>query len=772
MKTHTGGVVSLGVKGSDTIGDVKSRIPGKGIIPDQHGLIYHGKLLDEDCSISDCNILKESTLHLVQCEMKIYLKTLAGKTVTLDVKPSDTIWEVKSKFQGKVGWPPDHQIFVFAGKQLNDDQTIADYDIQRDSIVHLVFRHMDVCVKAFTGETITLKVQGSDTIQNVKSMIQNKLPSELSSLGLTYAGKELQDGTLSNYNIQKDSTLELHMVFDIHVKIDTAMVMVCGVKASDTIKELKYKIYNLKGFQPDQQILNYAGKNLDDGCTLSDCDIYETSTLQLYLMSRKMKIYANVHAASDKVITLEVASSSTILEVKSLLYEKEGILPNQQTVIFSGRLLEDDYTLSYYNVQKECTLHLMFKPIKLCVKTASGSSIDLTLYAYNSIEDLKLKIQDELRIPIKRQKLFFADTLLENNRTLCDYNIQEYIFSTLNLEVVLQVSIKTLTDKIINLDVVETETIKSLKHKIHVKEGIPSHQQRLIYSGKKLEDSCTFLDYNIPGDAFLYLVSSVGIDEGMAGDSKLCSKAYSNSLGEAALIQACQTSDMKSVRILLDDGVQVDTQTYDGSTPLMIACDNESPVQQKIIQLLLERGARIELQNRIGQFPLLIATTNNNRELVRLLLSKKADINMQNGQGFSPLIMAVMLGYRSLVELLIDHRSKINLQDKDGKSALIHAVSNKYVDLALYLVEVGAEVDLQDNEGLSPLMHAMKIESFEIVQCLVAHGASLHLKNFTGKSVFNFCPSYFTGHGIIQELVSASYTHPYYSNTLALILWG
>ncbi|XP_042518302.1 polyubiquitin-like [Macadamia integrifolia] len=283
------------------------------------------------------------------------------------------------------------------------------------------------------------------------------------------------------------------------------------VKRLERIKDVKAKFQDKVGIPGNIQGLFFAGNELKDTQTLVDYAIQKNSTLHLFLQAAVvgMKLFVRL-PPNQRTIALEADIRDSVQKIKAMIQDEEGISQNSFTLIYSGRKLEDSWTLAANNIQNEATVQVVFNPrdvMMLHVEIPCAQTMRLEVKMLYTIHDVKSIIECMSGIPMYQQKLIYAGQQLVDGQTLAHYSITEDSVIEM-LPPSFQIFVKTWSGKTITLDVESSNTVGDVTAKINQKLRFSSAQQRLQFAGRLLEDGASLGSYMIQKDSTLNLVLS------------------------------------------------------------------------------------------------------------------------------------------------------------------------------------------------------------------------------------------------------------------------
>jgi ankyrin repeat protein len=211
--------------------------------------------------------------------------------------------------------------------------------------------------------------------------------------------------------------------------------------------------------------------------------------------------------------------------------------------------------------------------------------------------------------------------------------------------------------------------------------------------------------------------------------------------------------DVAKVRLLLDQGAQVNKASRLGRTPLLVAAETSGALET--VRLLLQKGADVNVADSLGFTPLIAAAYVDNIAVAKLLIEKTASLNAKTsaGQTGTALMGVASNGNLELTRLLLAHHADLNAvsADDSGKvkngpvafgrlTALHFAAASASPEVVRLLLDAGAPVDPRDVRGMTPLMVAVSTDrpNVDIVKTLLAKGADASIRSSIGESTVDW----------------------------------
>ncbi|XP_022721914.1 polyubiquitin-like isoform X1 [Durio zibethinus] len=342
------------------------------------------------------------------------------------------------------------------------------------------------------------KVKPTETIKNFneKGIISENIQD------CSFSSQPLKDDERLVYlgNLTDHVVVNNFFRFKLLVKIPSEKrTIVVEARALDTVQRIKSSIQLREGIEMDQFSLVYEGKLIEEDRILSSLNVKNESTICLVFCPKDvLSIY--VKALTGEVVKLKVKVTFTVADVKAIAGGKLG--SSVGSLFYLGQQLEDSKILACYDIKEESMLEMLHPQFQIFVRTWSGRTLTLDVKQSSTVQDVKDKIFQKLKIPVHLQSIVFAGKRLEKGRDLASYSIQKH--STLCMVFAPSSTIMHMKVSKISRHISHLTTVRDVKELLRSKKGIPVKE--VLFEKAALHDDISLDQYGIHKKATLAIV--------------------------------------------------------------------------------------------------------------------------------------------------------------------------------------------------------------------------------------------------------------------------
>ncbi|KAF4656615.1 hypothetical protein FOL47_008837 [Perkinsus chesapeaki] len=516
-RSIAGDDVVLNLHVCHVVDDVKFSIERLLHIPKENqSLFLNGKPLRDDQNLGDINPKKRVKLHLFlrfKDKIKVCVKSSEGPGGMIDLEPTDTVESVKRKVSEKRGVPPEDVELLIPGELIEDDHALAEY-INRLSTRHVIVQLLanasmevhDLCEPHVP--LCTLEASSFCTIKEIKERLRD-LHGVAPGLQKIYLHGNLLDDdcTMSSIGIENALLLklELHAIGKVYVTAEglDGREVVFPVISSYSCDRVKTMLESESGVPRSNMLLKCGDTVVHSKGLVSD---YVAEDTALVIVRHKVGLKVFVESSTGEKFEVNVHPSQTVKELKAIIADCSGRPAVHQRLSFNGQLLNDDSVILEYSsdgLTNGSTIHL-----EGFINVAMTTTWTFPIDSQETVGQLKAKIYSKCGYHISNQELYLDGKLLEDS-TLLPQGVPEAGKRCLTLKVKTNVTVISSTGKEMTFTCHLTDTIKSIKKKIHQEEGERSKVANLVYRLEELEDNKSLMECGIDDKSSVTLTAEV-----------------------------------------------------------------------------------------------------------------------------------------------------------------------------------------------------------------------------------------------------------------------